>query len=460
MIRAVLCVALLFGGVAQAVEVDRIDRWVERLMAADRVPGLALVVIDDGAVVHARGFGEACPGVAVTPTTRFRLGSMSKSFTALAVLQLVARGAVELDAPARRYLPDLTLPDAVTVRHLLHHTSGLPTRAPIAGDGATLAAHVAALDGVALLHPPGTQHVYSSANYQVLGRLVEVVGAAPFAEQIRGRIYAPLGMAWAPADACGHRYWAGFPLTADLPAEPGRAPTAALAASADDLAKYLIALMNRDESIVPPGQAAALFTPGENAAGYAMGWRARPLDGVDDAVHHGGSLPHFRGKLIMLPSRRGAVIVLTNASSMIGRVTSHVIANGVATIVAGGTPRRSRQWPLKWLLGLIGLGLAIVSFELIGEVRRREHLAEQRRAALAGGTGKRIKAIVALLWGLLVPPFVLIGLPLIGLPLPHVIRAMPDVGWWVVIYLPLAFLLAVWHLWRLKRPAASAEVRA
>src|SRR5690606_38535877 len=102
-------------------------------MRAAGVPGAAVAVVRGGRTVHVRGFGEATPGVPVTPQTAFQLASVSKSFTALAVMQLVEDGKVDLDAPVRAYLPWFRLADegaaaAVTVRHLLSHTSGLSTR--------------------------------------------------------------------------------------------------------------------------------------------------------------------------------------------------------------------------------------------------------------------------------------------------------------------------------------------
>ena len=109
-----------------------IDAYIEKEMREVHIPGLALGIVHNDEVVHLRGFGEAGPGGrAVTPQTPFILASASKSFTALAIMQLVESGKVDLNAPVRRYLPDFRVADEaasarITVRHLLHHTSGLP----------------------------------------------------------------------------------------------------------------------------------------------------------------------------------------------------------------------------------------------------------------------------------------------------------------------------------------------
>src|SRR5690606_1141853 len=108
------------------------NAFVEDLMEKSSIPGVALTIVKDGRIIHSEGYGHTSDdGQAVTPQTPFILGSTSKSITALAVMQLVDRGAVELDAPVQRYIPWFTLADAdavgrITVRHLLTMSSGIP----------------------------------------------------------------------------------------------------------------------------------------------------------------------------------------------------------------------------------------------------------------------------------------------------------------------------------------------
>src|SRR6266498_1170367 len=113
-------------------DINEMDSFVQSVMSSRGIPGVALVVIDGGQVIHQRGFGLADDsGRPVTPQTPFRIGSNSKSFTALAVMQLVEQGRVDLGAPLQRYLPWFHLADAdasarITVEQLLNHTSGIP----------------------------------------------------------------------------------------------------------------------------------------------------------------------------------------------------------------------------------------------------------------------------------------------------------------------------------------------
>jgi CubicO group peptidase (beta-lactamase class C family) len=261
---------------------------VEEEMEEDSVPGLALAIVRGDEVVHLRSFGTTEPdGRPVTPKTSFVLGSMSKSFTALATMQLAEKDKVELDAPVQRYLPWFRVASSeasarITVRHLLNQTSGLPENASRGrGADSTLEAHVRALSDVELAHPPGTTYEYSSPNYQVLGLIVQEVSGQSFGEYVRQNIFNPLGMddsfvsqtetQRADTMASGHRYWFGRPVAADLPYEEGRLPSASLISSSEDMAHYLIAQLNEGRyeqaAVVSPDGMAELCTAPPPKAG-------------------------------------------------------------------------------------------------------------------------------------------------------------------------------------------------
>jgi CubicO group peptidase (beta-lactamase class C family) len=156
-----------------------VDGYVLREMQDIRAPGGGLVIVSRGRVVHARGFGIATPqGRPATPGTPFILGSLSKSFTALAVMQLVDSGRIELDAPVQRYLPTFRLRDgrasaAITVRQLLNHTSGIPTPAGMllvaASTAATRAEQMRLLRGVRLVAEPGRAFEFRMPTIGFLG---------------------------------------------------------------------------------------------------------------------------------------------------------------------------------------------------------------------------------------------------------------------------------------------------
>ena len=431
-----------------------IDSYIEAEMEADRVPGAALAIVHGDRVVHARGFGVGGPdGHRITPRTAFILGSMSKSFTALAIMQLHEAGKIDLDAPVRQYLPwfRVASPDAskiITIRHLLHHTSGLTRKAPYAKDSnSTLEDHVRTLRTATLAHQPGTRHQYSSANYQVLGLLVETISGQPYGEYMQQHIFTPLEMnhsfvshadATQAGMASGHRLWFGYPVAADLRHETDRLPTAALISSADDMAHYLIAHLNegtfRGTEIISPQGMSELHRPAAKGEGfdYAMGWRVGPINGVP-ALHHGGIVPHFRGKLVILPEEQWGVVVLTNVSSMLGGPTSHRLANGVAALLTGRAPDRPR-FSLGTLYLLITLGVFLIS---AGQIKENVLIGRWYNQLIAQVSKERTsirKMVPGLAGGIIWPLFILACLPrIIGFSWAGMIRQMPDIGYWLFI---------------------------
>ena len=438
---AVAILSLPCAAHAQTVAVDaaKIRAFVADVMRDDAIPGLAVVVVHRDGTAYAEGFGKTGrANGAVTPDTPFLLGSMSKSITALAVMQLVEEGRVDLVAPVGAYLPDFAMLSAdaktITIAQLLAHTSGIPANAARAqGDAPTLAEHVAALQGVALERAPGTAYEYASPNYQVLGRVVEVVSGESFAAFVARRIFAPLGMRHSFVDAAsadaaglarGHQMLFGTEVPRDLPAEPGRLPTAALISSANDLGRFMRAQLRGGEldgaRVATAQSVAAMHRPlvQLQGFGYAMGWRVSNI-GTEPAVHHGGILPNYRGKMVMLPKLGMGVAVLTNVSTVIGSPSSHHIADGVAAIVSGQDPWPSPRWSLRWTLLAVAIGMVLVTaLQVRGLVRAI-------RAPRSVGVAAREIVFAAAL---------VLGLPLlVGFGWAEMWHQAPDMVVWVAV---------------------------
>ncbi len=476
---ATFCVSLQAASASAASDgpdLAAIDAYVEAEMLADRVPGVALAIVRGGEIVHMRGYGHDGSGQPVTPQTGFILGSMSKAFTAVAAMQLVEQGKLALDAPVQEYLPWFRVADPeasrrITVRHLLHQTSGLPSGAPRArADPASLVDHVRALAEVELVHAPGEVHEYSSPNYLVLGALIEVAGGRSFADQVREGVFTPLGMSHSftsPPSAAptplarmarGHRYWFGFPRPVDLAHEADRLPTAALISSAGDLARFLQALLGSEpgaSAILSPGARAEMLRPAAPSAGfaYAMGWRVGDVRGVP-AIHHGGIVPHFRGKMVMVPEGGWGVAVLTNASSALPlSPTSHRMADNIAALLAGKElPEAGSRF--RKVQAYVALAIALISLhQLWGAFR-----LARWRAALPGRARRSVVWDVGIELGL--PILVLVFVPRwLGLPFGELLRSAPDIGYWLLASAALGLGVGVYKLFavaRQPRPAAAA----
>jgi len=430
-------------------DIPAIERYIAQQMQRNRIPGVAVAIVSNDSVIYARGFGTDGFGASITERTGFVLGSMSKSVTALAVMQLAERNLVQLDAPVQQYLPWFRVEDAgasarITVRQLLHHTSGIPTNAPRAtGASRTLTDQVRALADVALKNAPGAVHEYASPNYLVLGAIVEAVSRRSYASYVQASIFAPLDMRDSHIDqtialereqpghlSSGHVYLFGFPVARTLPHEGDRLPTAALISSAADMGRFLVAQLRTDSSEVLSAAGFAQMHAGgapSDGFSYAFGWRDGTIAG-ERAVHHGGIVPHFRGKMVMLPDRRLGVVVLTNVSSAIPwpiAPTSHVMGDELAAALIGVTlPVPSDKH--RWLFGVIAASMLLVTLSqlrgLLRIVRGRNNGDRAPRAGMSMFTDLVFVAAVALV----IPR-------LAGLSWSELLSAAPDVAWWLII---------------------------
>ena len=440
--------ALLLSLVAASVTASNtpdVDRYVEAKMVDHLIPGLALVMIRDGKVVHRRGFGELGTGRPII------IGSLSKAITAMAVLTLVEDGKIELDAPMQRYLPELRFEDpnmrAVTVRHLLNQTSGLPGYAPRANArNATLAAHAGALQDARLVATPGQHHIYSSPNYQLLGRIVENVSGQPFGAYVQARIFDPLKMVSSSAMSAGnvaegHNIWWGLPGPSTYRWEPGRLPTASIVASADDLARLVLSQLGEGNQILTP-ESRALMHLGVGKTehfSYAMGWRAGPTAGVP-SLWHGGALPSYRGAMVMLPESRSGVIVLTNVSTMFADHTREIASGVVALMEQRPLPTTIR--PLRHVYRAVAAGsLLLLAFAVWGLVR-----------AVRTPRGKRWRIIA---FDILLPvAAILAGPKLFHVSYGAMWEGAPDIVLTVAVAVLLGIIAAGVKLSRLRAQAA------
>lgn len=317
-------------------------RAVDALLAAyDRpgLPGAAVLVLRDGRVACARGYGlaEVETGRRVTPETAFRLASLSKQFTATAVMLLAADGALGYDDPVSALLPELpALARGVTVRHLLTHTSGLPDYEDFVPDAPGAQVHDADVPALiaraaAPAFAPGTRYAYSNTGYVLLALVVERVAGRRFADVLRERVFAPLGMARTvaldaaagqPAHVPGRAY--GYTLDASGVRRTDQSSTSAtlgdggIYSSVADLARWDRALARH--TLVSAESQRLAWTPPPLPGGpaspygevpYGFGWFVDRDRGDVRLRHHGESIG-FTNAILRYPDRRLTVVVLTN----------------------------------------------------------------------------------------------------------------------------------------------------
>ncbi|HEU4597233.1 MAG TPA: serine hydrolase domain-containing protein [Pyrinomonadaceae bacterium] len=311
---------------------DEVDRRIEAQMRKRHVPGLSLAVLRGGKIIKARGYGFANLElqVAATPETVFEVGSLTKQFTAAAVMLLVEEGKVSLDDPAGKHLAGL--PDVwggVTVRHLLTHTSGIKTY--VGTTGFELSRRLSgdefikAAGALPLLFEPGTSWDYSNTNFNLLGHLVERVSGQPFWQFLEERIFRPLGMSATryndhrkivPLRADGYFFREGGWTKRDPPLwDVGAA--GALLSTAHDLAKWAAAL--EAGKVLKPSSLEQMWTPVRVSGGasypYGFGWSVETFRG-HRLLSHGGLMAGFSAYVARYPEERLTVVVLCNLANL------------------------------------------------------------------------------------------------------------------------------------------------
>jgi len=348
-----------------------LDELIAHEMRAAKIAGLSIAIVDDQKVLWARGFGWADreAGLAATPATVYRMGSISKLFTATAAMQLAQQGRLALDAPIQQALPAFAIrsryPDAaITPRRLMTHHAGLPRdvlRGMWAREPGDFRAMVAGLAQEDLAYPPGMMVAYSNLGVTVLGAAIEQVAAQPFADYARQHLFEPLRMhdaafaTGAPAatsayDADGRR--ADEPGLRDLPA-------GGLNASVLDMARFMMMVFADGraggQTVLEPAMLAEMLRP-QNAEvaldgdlRIGLGWMltsfgADTLRGAGPVAHHGGATINFRSQMYVLPEHKLGVIVASNSGGA-GRVVDRIAKRALALALEAKRGIREQDAP-------------------------------------------------------------------------------------------------------------------
>lgn len=424
----------------------------------------------------------------MTPETPVLLASTSKAVTAVAVIQQVEAGKLDLKTPVKNYLPwfrtaDESASATITVGQLLNHTAGFAER-----DGhihllvdnrqsGALEQGVRDLAKATLVDTPGADFTYSNRNYDILGLLVQTVSGESFDQYVKEHVFAPLQMgdshvladyAAVNGAAQGYYQWFGFLWRpTDMPVPAAAAPSATMYSSAEDMSHLLIAELSGGEyagtRIFSPESSAALAAPTAKVndfSAYGMAWFARPLwEALDPAapegeaynlplvLEHTGDWPNTQSFLAMIPGERLGVVLLVNGASSSSASLARAMNSNVLRILHGEPPVPAvpSEEPLQqygWAVAMLFFIAELVSLVLGGRillswVRSRRPIPQNRFAAVA---------ILPLLLDTTV-----LWLGFVYVPahfdddLPVIIRTVPDAGLFIV---PALILAATWGVAR------------
>ncbi|MEP7109252.1 MAG: serine hydrolase domain-containing protein [Ferruginibacter sp.] len=325
---------------------DLIDSYLRSMHNIHIIPGFSVVVVKDNKMFFSKGYGveKLDAGKPFTPATVIAVGSLTKSFTALAIMKLVEKGKLSLDAPVINYLPwfhtaNREQSDKITIRMLLSNTSGLyPSNTTPAYDlsEASIETFVRNLSSIYLYREPGNSYEYSNAGFVVAGLVISKISGISYASFLKAEIFQPLDMQHTttiPGEFNRMKIVAGhypsvksvIPANREPEFETGEyAPAGSLLnSSAADIGKYLIALMNENK-VVNGKVRKTLWTPNTNFPGlspedggdgklfsYGLGWMISDIEGRI-IIHHGGSTGKTSSFTMIDTANKIAAVILMN----------------------------------------------------------------------------------------------------------------------------------------------------
>jgi len=394
---SVMKVSAFYQG--RSFDIASLDRELDRIRQEASVPGLAVAILSEGNRALARGYGEARAGDPVTPQTRFMIGSLSKSFTAAAVLQQAEAGHLDLDVPVRSYLSEFAVADPkaserITVRHLLNQTSGLSDagypemRLPRTD---TIHGRVVALTSARPEAEPGERFHYFNANYAVLALLVERASGLPFDRYLMERLFRPLGMSRtfaavtmdearrrAPDLAQGHIELFGHALPWNE-GDGNLGGSGGLISTADDMARWLGMLLGlgqlEGKRVLSP-ESVRIMQTSPPGLPYAMGWFVMP-EGAAPVLTHEGIFSTFYAEAMLFPETGQGLLLLANIQSLPHTLlTVPQLRSALeASIMSGENSLPALTVPT------IGIGSAILTTFLVGlAVWRSSRVKEHERS--------------------------------------------------------------------------------
>jgi CubicO group peptidase (beta-lactamase class C family) len=351
---------------ALAAKVDTIARAA---LAAERIPGLSIAVLRGADTVVLRGWGYADleNRVPATPQTVYRIGSLTKQFTALAILQLAEQGRLSLDDTLQRFVPSFPTPGRrITIRQLLTHTSGVPSYTSIGRAWQEKMRLDLPHDSLLALvrdrvpdFAPGERFLYDNTGYYLLGMVIEAAAGQPYPQYLAQHLFAPLGLGATTycdtrrviADrAQGYQVDSTGVVNADFISMTQPFAAGSLCSSVRDLLTWQRALAA--DRLLRPGGYAAMSTPGRlsngTATGYGFGLGTNALDGHRHIGHSGG-INGFSAMLSAYPDDSLIVVVLANSEDANpGRIAQRIaraafgIAEAVVRDLAVSAAERAR----------------------------------------------------------------------------------------------------------------------
>ncbi len=369
-IKFILIFIMLFCFELNAKNIDaqtlnKIDNYVKKMQDKANIPAISIGIIKNSSLIYKNSYSKDNE---INTESLFHIGSLTKSFTALAIMQLVEDGKINLDDSIKKYLPWFTIKDEkdinnITIRTLLNQTSGFSTYDGLKNfndwDNSDFALEktIKALKDVALVSKPSTTFHYSNINYQILGLVIEKVTGFSYNQYIKNNIFNKLDMKNSYASleniekkniAQGHRLWFCQAIKSDFPFSKVLLPAGYIISNVEDMSKYLIAQLNegsyKKEQIFSSSIIKQIQTPSaiivKDKVYYGFGWF---VDTTKELyLNHIGTVPGYTAAMIIFPEEKLGLIMLTNATSYtLGSKELNTLAGGIIDIIKNKEPKNN-----------------------------------------------------------------------------------------------------------------------
>ena len=335
-------------------QLDSVDAFIASQMKQQGIMGLSIGIVKNGKVVMAKGYGQANIelNVPATEETVYKIGSVSKQFVAVGVMKLVQEGKIKVSDPVKKFIKNAPSTwNAITIRHLLNHTSGLPSDPPGFDGMKDLAdsIYIKAAFADSLAFPTGSKYEYSNFGYFILADIIRISSGMSFPQYMKKYIFDECGLsstrttslaAIVPNRAAGYIKNAENE-TLNAANYIALRPSGAFLSNIHDLLKWEMSMQNNklltpknwsqmwNDTIKTP------FTMDDVVIQYAYGWMTNKVNGKQ-FVHHAGSLPGFKSVYFRYIEDKTAIIVLTNSDT----ADTYGIAFGVSGLLQSDDKRK------------------------------------------------------------------------------------------------------------------------
>lgn len=311
-----------------------LEKYIQNEMKASYIPGLSVSIIKDNDVLYSRGFGVAdSKDKKVTKETSFSIGSVSKTFAAVATMQLVEKGKIDLDAPIEKYIPwvKISVPDGapkITVKNLLSHTSGISTKlgqkTATEDESENIKGLILKQKNIKTDKPAGDTWEYSNFNYTLIGAIVEAVSRESYKDYLRRNILIPLEMSntylteeeiLKGNSASGFETFFGKLIVFDYPYREDCLPEGTIYSSAEDMTHYMSMLLNdgkyKEKNILSSKSIETIRTPVAYMQSFLFGLGTCISGSI---YYHGGDNFNFHAFMVLDPDKKTGAIMMFNAN--------------------------------------------------------------------------------------------------------------------------------------------------